>query len=86
MPHTGRLLESGIYRKAMEFINAVSVRTVPKAPSLEAVHSPFELVGNESIILDTVKRGEDDESSGEKSIIVRMFESLGGRSNAVLKM
>ena len=50
------------------------------------------MTGSPSLILDAIKRGEDDEdvSRGElprregRSIIVRVYESLGGRSRGAL--
>jgi alpha-mannosidase len=53
----------------------------------------ISLTGDSSIILDTVKRGEDDEdvSRGEltkrggQSVILRIFESLGGQATGVIK-
>lgn len=86
MPHTGRLLESGVYNKALQFINDVSIRTVPNLTSTSALETPFHIEGCESIILDAVKRGEDDEKLSRRTIIVRMFESLGGKTRGVLRL
>lgn len=52
------------------------------------------LAGNPSLILDCMKRGEDDEdvSRGElpkrrgRSIILRIYESLGGTSRGTIKV
>ena len=54
--------------------------------------SSITLTGNPALILDTIKRGEDDEdvSRGElpvrkgRSIIVRIYESLGGKARGSL--
>lgn len=51
------------------------------------------LHGSPSLILDTIKRGEDDEdvSRGElpkrsgKSVILRVYESLGGKSRGTIR-
>ena len=56
--------------------------------------SSISLDGNPALILDTIKRGEDDEdvSRGElptragKSIILRIYESLGGKARGTLKL
>lgn len=56
--------------------------------------SSISLNGNPALILDTIKRGEDDEdvSRGElpkrngKSIIIRIYESLGGKARGTLKL
>lgn len=53
----------------------------------------IQLLGSPALILDSIKRGEDDEdvSRGEfpmrhgRSIIIRVYESLGGRAKGMLK-
>ena len=55
--------------------------------------SSIQLHGSPSLILDTIKRGEDDEdvSRGElpmrkgRSIILRIYESLGGKARGTIK-
>lgn len=50
--------------------------------------------GDENVVLSNIKRGEDDknidsqyalDSKDEKSVVVRVYESLGGESTATLK-
>lgn len=61
--------------------------------STSSLLSAITLSGSASLVLDTIKRGEDDEdvSRGElpkrrgRSIVVRVYESLGGKSRGVLK-
>lgn len=86
MPHQGRLLESGVYKQALQFINEVSIRTVPTGSSEEKIKSPFQITGTDSVLLDTVKRGEDDVEVGRSTIVIRMFECLGGRTKGSLLM
>lgn len=53
----------------------------------------ISLTGSEALVLDCIKRGEDDDdvSRGElpkrkgKSIILRIYESLGGRARGAIK-
>ena len=53
----------------------------------------INLTGNKSLILDAIKRGEDDEdvSLGDfesrkgQSIILRVFESLGGHASGIIE-
>ncbi|EHK98100.1 putative Alpha-mannosidase 2C1 [Glarea lozoyensis 74030] len=55
--------------------------------------NPIKLIGNPSLILDTIKRGEDDEdvSRGElpkrkgKSVVLRIYDSLGGTSKGTIE-
>ena len=50
--------------------------------------------GSEALVLDTIKRGEDDEdvSRGElpvrkgRSIVIRIYESLGGRARGFVRL
>lgn len=54
--------------------------------------SAFKILGADNLILDTIKRGEDDEdvSRGEltikkgHSVIARVYDAMGGKSKAVL--
>ena len=56
--------------------------------------SSITLHGSKALILDHIKRGEDDEdvSLGElptragRSIILRIYESLGGRARGTVKL
>lgn len=39
-----------------------------------------------NVILETIKRGEDDEADGTFCVILRLFEQYGGHARGVLKM
>ncbi|KAJ5625617.1 Alpha-mannosidase [Penicillium lagena] len=86
-PHDG-VLSSSTVRAAFEFNNPL--RLVRAARGFDF---PVKLTGDASIVLDVVKRGEDDEdvSTGElpkrngRSVIVRVYESLGGTSRGILE-
>lgn len=68
---------------------ATACRDTPIESTLALLYSPFRITGpgSEALILDTVKRGEDDEdvSRGElpkrsgRCVIVRIYDSMGGR-------
>jgi alpha-mannosidase len=55
--------------------------------------SAITLSGSSALVLDAIKRGEDDEdvSRGElpkrkgRSVILRIYESLGGKARGVIK-
>ena len=84
LPHSGGLSATTV-RTAYNFNNSMKLR---HAPGLNEFENPVQLSGDKSLVLDTMKRGEDDEdvSRGElpkrkgKSIVLRIYESLGGRA------
>lgn len=91
MPHAGPL-DHRTVRAGYNFNHPLSLQ---RAPSKVAAVNPFRFVhltGSRSIILDAVKRGEDDEdvSRGElpkragQSVILRVYESLGGRARGTI--
>ena len=48
-------------------------------------HSPFEVEGASNVFLETVKRGDlDDEASGKRTIILRLYEAYGGHARVDL--
>ena len=65
----------------------------PSTSIVSSLLSSITLHGSPALILDTIKRGEDDEdvSRGElskrkgKSIILRVYESLGGKARGTIK-
>ncbi|KAI9374766.1 glycosyl hydrolases family 38 N-terminal domain-containing protein [Aspergillus egyptiacus] len=101
LPHQGGL-DSRTIRAGYEFNNPLILDTQLRLrrenmSSVNAVLSSISLSGSEGLILDTVKRGEDDiDIEGDedialpgrrrdgKSIILRIYDSLGGRSRGVL--
>ena len=92
LPHQGDLGSTTV-RAAYNFNNPMRVlRGVSGA--VEAVKAlDVKLSGDPSLVLDTVKRGEDDEdvSRGElpvrkgRSVVLRIFDSLGGTSKGVIE-
>ena len=65
----------------------------PSTSNASSLLSSITLHGSQALILDTIKRGEDDEdvSRGElskrtgRSIILRIYESLGGKARGTIK-
>lgn len=91
-PHAGPLSEATV-RKAFEFNNPLRVvGRKPHATADPSLLRTFQIHGAPNLVLDTIKRGEDDEdvSRGElpakkgQSVIVRIYDALGGKSKAVL--
>ncbi|RKF60763.1 Alpha-mannosidase [Erysiphe neolycopersici] len=84
-PHEGSLGPKTV-RTSFNFNNPLKVVQASKSILQSTDNCPIRLTGNQSLILDAVKRGEDDEdvSYGNllkrkgKSVILRIYESLGG--------
>lgn len=96
LPHKGALGATTV-RAGYAFNNPLKVLSAPKATVESLTSVPIQLINSDesaSIILDTIKRGHDDEdvsrreghriNSGQ-SIIVRLYESLGGRSRGTIQ-
>lgn len=90
MPHIGRFQESGVYNDAVAFVREVHLRHTPDLKNAMDVMRKIQFnvigKGSETIVLETVKRGEDDEARGERSVILRLFESMGGRTRGKVQM
>ncbi|PVI03758.1 glycoside hydrolase family 38 protein [Periconia macrospinosa] len=93
-PHSGPLDERTV-RKAFEFNNPLRVvghKSVSGTNTRPSLLSAFHIEGADNLVLDTIKRGEDDEdvSTGNlpakpgHSIIVRVYDAMGGKSKGVL--
>ncbi|KAK3329649.1 glycoside hydrolase family 38 protein [Apodospora peruviana] len=99
LPHSGGLGATTV-RKAYEFNNPIKLLSTSAETLAAAVsgvcynESPVRLTADSdpSLILDTIKRGEDDEdvSRGElpkkkgRSVILRIYDSLGGRARGTV--
>ncbi|KAH7061684.1 glycosyl hydrolases family 38 N-terminal domain-containing protein [Paraphoma chrysanthemicola] len=93
-PHTGGLDERTV-RKAFEFNNPLKIIGHSPSSTNTPDHSllnSFHIHNAPNLVLDTIKRGEDDEdvSRGElpvkkgHSVILRIYDALGGKSKGVL--
>lgn len=95
LPHSGPL-DSRTIRSAYNFNHPFRLHPSPTPSTLASTSSllnSITLTGSPALILDAIKRGEDDEdvTRGElpsrkgRSVIVRIYESLGGKSRGLLK-
>lgn len=92
LPHEG-ILSSTTVRTAYNFNNPIKLVEANGRVTASMVDNPIKLTGNPSLILDCVKRGEDDVdvSRGElpnrkgKSVILRIYDSLGGTSKGTIE-
>jgi alpha-mannosidase len=92
MPHVGPLTSQSV-RTAFNFNNPMGVYALTDSKPDKTLFSSIRLSGSDSLILDCIKRGEDDEdvSRGElpkrpgQSIILRIYESMGGKSRGTIE-
>jgi alpha-mannosidase len=93
LPHQGDLGSTTV-RKAAEFNSPLKVvQTVGDGVAAAVEELNIRLIGDESLVLETVKRGEDDEdvSRGElpkrkgRSVVLRVYDSLGGQSRGTIE-
>ena len=87
LPHRGAFAQSDVPAVARAYNYPLHLRRVPSttavAPLLtSAAHAgPFALKGDRNVVLDTVKRGEDDHfsaSAAQQTIVLRLYEAYGG--------
>ncbi|KAL4901279.1 hypothetical protein BDW74DRAFT_160139 [Aspergillus multicolor] len=103
LPHTGPL-DARIIRAGYEFNHPLVLDTSLALPDKQSVSTVtallrnIEINGSPSLILDAIKRGEDDEDidsdpdialpsakRAARSIILRIYESLGGKSRGAIR-
>jgi alpha-mannosidase len=90
-PHAGPL-DHRTVRAGYALNNPMKLHHHASPASISSLLSSFKVIGSPQIILDCIKRGEDDTdvSVGAlptrkgQSIILRLYDSLGGKSKAVL--
>ncbi|KAF3904555.1 Alpha-mannosidase [Orbilia brochopaga] len=88
-PHEGPL-DHRVVRAGYNLNNPVRVQYAP--PGTAVAIDGVWLTGANNIILDHVKRGEDDEEFGDlaiakrkgNSVVIRLFDALGGKSRVVI--
>lgn len=93
LPHQGELSPTTV-RAGYYFNHRMKILQAPKTLDISTLMTnPVELKGDNSLILDCVKRGEDDEDVSYdssipprkgRSVIIRIYESLGGRSTGTI--
>ncbi|KAG9101891.1 Glycoside hydrolase, 38 vacuolar alpha mannosidase [Ceratobasidium sp. 370] len=89
LPHIGHFLESDVPQVAYAFNSPLHLRWVPdkdKGTVSGLVHKAmFSVIDAPSVILETVKRGDDDHGS-EQTIVIRLYEAFGGHARARLNV
>lgn len=90
LPHAGPL-DSRTIRAGYNFNHPLALESAFGTGDKDAFKS-ISISGSSSLILDAVKRGEDDEDVSRdnlprragKSVILRIYESLGGKSRGTI--
>ncbi|KAG9987222.1 putative alpha-mannosidase I, partial [Aureobasidium melanogenum] len=95
LPHKGPL-DHRTVRAGFEFNNPMAVHSHPNVSDVKGLMSSFKLSkdSDEGLVLDTIKRGEDDEdvSRGDlpkrkgRNVIIRVYDSLGGRCRGSIEV
>ncbi|KID91188.1 alpha-mannosidase [Metarhizium guizhouense ARSEF 977] len=95
-PHNGAL-SSVTVKAAYAFNNPLKLLSAPETAIQSMSEAPIKLINRDessSLILDTIKRGHDDEDvslreglrvNKGQSIILRVYESLGGHSRGTIE-
>ncbi|CAE6482312.1 unnamed protein product [Rhizoctonia solani] len=97
LPHLGHFLESDVPQVAYTFNSPLHLRYVPDqgpdgcgAVSSLVHRALFSIAGAPNVILETVKRGDDDDFStnfkGERTVVLRLYEAFGGHARASLNV
>lgn len=95
LPHAGPL-DARIIRAGYNFNHPLVVESALGGAAVTSsssdIFKSISVTGGPSLVLDVVKRGEDDEDVSRdnlprrkgKSIILRVYESLGGKSRGTI--
>lgn len=93
LPHAGAL-DARTIRAGFNFNNPLVVENAgPKASASNDLFKSLSIKGAPSLILDVVKRGEDDADVSwdgtpvrpGKCVILRVYESLGGKARGTIE-
>ena len=94
LPHAAHFYDSDVPIAAHFFNSPVHVLYAPQAaPTGPLVvsehHGLFSVENAPNVILETIKRGDDDDHSKkakETSVVLRLYEAYGGHAQARLRM
>jgi len=88
LPHEGTFNQSDVAQVATAFNAPLRLRLGSAAAAAAGKCTPFSVHGARNVVLETIKRGEDDvhQSGKEQTLIIRLFEQYGGHARATLRM
>lgn len=81
LPHKGSFNESDVVKAGYQFNVPLHLRYQQK---VEAIGSAISVEGGRNVVIDTIKRGEDDKGSNQ-TVIVRLYEAYGGHAEVQLR-
>lgn len=89
-PHRGAFAESDVPDVARAFNYPLHIRRLPGKSSKSPKEGPFFFTGARNVILDTIKRGEDDHFGAKRkgeneTVVLRMYEAYGGAGKVKLE-
>ena len=98
MPHATHFYDSDVPLAAHIFNSPVHLRYAPEIVSLSAGskaylmhHGLITVEGATNVILETIKRGDDDDysvsgKSKAPTVILRLYEAYGGHAKTQIRM
>ncbi|KZV87865.1 glycoside hydrolase family 38 protein [Exidia glandulosa HHB12029] len=87
LPHEGHFLQSDVPTAGYIFNSPLHLRAVADNTvtfSVALTKTPFQVSGAPNVVLETIKRGDDDDRDGTTSVILRLYEAFGGHARAKL--
>jgi alpha-mannosidase len=89
----GSLNEAAVVRAAHNFNNPLRVgyvKSIEAARKLDTIMQSIQFSSSPNVVLETIKRGEDDDDvtstpiqkREHKNLILRIYEAYGGKGNA----
>ncbi|CAK5279299.1 unnamed protein product [Mycena citricolor] len=82
MPHKGHFLESDVPQAAYLFNSPLYIRAKANTTATQPL---FTVSGAPNVVLETVKRGEDD-GPERRTVVLRLYEAMGGHAKAQLRI
>ncbi|KAH8919273.1 glycoside hydrolase family 38 protein [Atractiella rhizophila] len=94
LPHRGSFDHSQVPLAGMIFNTPLHLRKVASSSinTLTARKSPVHIVGGSNVFIDTIKRGDDDDFSGDeysavpRTVVLRIYEAYGGHASVDLQI
>ena len=95
LPHRGTAADADVVRAAINFqspMRFVGLDDIKHKDKLDNILNAIKLEGDASIVLETMKRGEDDSDVTKepikkrkgRAVILRMYEAYGGHGDATI--